>query len=351
MRTLSFLAIVAVVVLFGQNTYAQSFMYEAIQDRLSAEQTTEIGEAQGYADKAQKSTEKAEAIEKEYAKLKGTGKKSKDKKYEKKIWEAKKHNIDAEVKYAKAYTAATTVYSAFLNEAAFYLDSDKEEALRLDSEAMELMGNADNNLSKIKKDAGDKKDLGKMSSSKLSSELASSHKLMEDALEKQFRALELYTKQADKKKYDENDRRAWDEAQTINTIEGYQDYIANFSRGKYVAEARERMGKLKEAPVVDEPDDNVNHPVANAKGYVFKVQIAASRKPLSHERLAEIYPQVDKIERQFIGGKYKYRIGSYPSYKQAAAERDKVVSTASGAFVVVFDKNNKQIKVSDDMKK
>jgi hypothetical protein len=348
MRTLGILVIVTLLSLFGLRATSQTvFLYQGVEDQLSSEQLGEISTAQGFVEKAEASIKKAEGIEASYA-----DKKKKEKKYEKKIWEAKKFRIDAEVKYSRGFSGATTVYSAFINEANFYLDSDKEEAKRLDSEAIELMGTADNQLSKLKKVAGEKKALEKMSSSKLGSELASSHKLIEDALEKQFKAMELYLKQADKKKYDEKDRQAWDEAQSINTVEAYEEYVTNFSRGKNAAKAREKIEELRKEPeVVVDSSDQVNPEVAVA-GITFKVQIAASKIPLSHAKLSALYSQTDQIERQRVGGQYKYRVGNFKSYGEAAKKRDQMrVSGAPDAFIVAFDKKNTQIPVTDAMKK
>lgn len=69
------------------------------------------------------------------------------------------------------------------------------------------------------------------------------------------------------------------------------------------------------------------------KNIVFKVQIAASKRRLSKEKLHKIYPETQKIQEEiYPNGWYKYTIGSYASYEKAHAE--KLQSGVTDAFIV-----------------
>ncbi len=336
MKVLKFFVIGLVFLLFSGYTNAQTVTYSSAESLFNSEQSKVLEKAEKYIDKAEAKITKAEAIEKKYAK-----KKKKKKKYNKKTWEAKKFRIQAEKDFLKAYQDASAVYSQIIVGATYYDDNDKSEAHALNDDAVSLIEGADKKMSKYNKKIGDTKYLKKLSSSSVNSAISSARSSKESAYSKQTEALDIVLNQGRKKELDAKDNRAWSNAQNINTIASYQDYIDNFPSGKYTSKARQMIRQLQaemnKKPVVSE--------------YVFKVQIAASRSVLSKYELAGKYSNTSEIEKEYSGGFYKYRVKSFSTYSQAAAFRDQLLrSTVPDAFVVVYDKSGNQLEVSDEMK-
>jgi len=339
MKVVKFFVIGLIFLMFSGLTKAQTVTYSAAESLFNSEQAKVLEKAEKYIDKAEAKITKAEAIEKKYAK-----KKKKKKKYNKKTWEAKKFRIQAEKNYLKAYQDASAVYSQIIVGATYYDDGDKSEAHALNDDAVSLIEDADKKMSKYNKKTSDTKYLKKLSFSSLNSAISSARGNKESAYSKQTEAIDIVLNQGRKKKLDEKDNRAWTNAQNINTIASYQDYLDNFSSGKYVSRARQMIAKLK----ADQAKNN--KPQVNSN-YIFKVQIAASRSALPKYELAGKYSNTSEIEKQYSGGYYKYWVKSFPTYSQAAAFRDQLLrSTVPDAFVVVFDKSGNQLEVSDEMK-
>ena len=337
MKILKFFVIGLVFLLFSGYTNAQSVTYSNAESLFNSEQAKVLEKAEKYIDKAEAKITKAEAIEKKYAK-----KKKKKKKYNKKTWEAKKFRIQAEKDYLKAYQDASAVYSQIIVGATYYDDNDKSEVHALNDDAVSLIEGADKKMSNYNKKIGDSKYLKKLSSSSVNSAISSARGSKESAYSKQTEALDIVLNQGRKKELDENDNSAWANAQNINTIASYQDYIDNFSSGKYTSKARQMIRQLQ-------AEQDKNKPVVS--DYVFKVQIAASRSALSKYELAGKFSNTSEIEKEHSDGFYKYRVKSFSTYSQAAAFRDQLLrSSVPDAFVVVYDKDGNQLEVSYEMK-
>lgn len=338
MKFTKILLIGLIFFLFTGGVFGQDLTYSAAEGLFNDSQKSLLVKAEKYIVKGDKKIKLAEAIEKKYAK-----KKKKKKKYNKKTWEAKKFRIQAEKDYLKGYQDATTVYSELIVGADFFDDADHSESQALNNSAVSLIEDAEKKMSKLNKSVNDSKTLKKMSSSKVNSTISSARSLKEDAVDKQKEALDLVLNQGKKKEAVERDNAAWENAQSINTIEAYEDYIDAFPSGKYVSSARSMIRQLKA-----EQERN-NQPVVS--DYVFKVQIAASKTALPKYELAVKYKGTEEIEKEYVNYYYKYRVGSFPTYAQAAALRDKLLrSSAYDAFVVVFDKDGNQVEVTYDMK-
>ncbi len=337
MKVFKFFVIGLVFLLFSGYTGAQTVTYSNAESLFNAEQTKVLEKAEKYITKAESKISKAEAIEKKYAK-----KKKKKKKYNKKTWEAKKFRIQAEKDFLKAYQDASAVYSQIIVGTTYYDDNDKSEAHALNDDAVSLIEGADKKMSTYNKKIGDSKYLKKVSSSSVNSAISNARSSKESAYSKQTEALDIVLNQGRKKELDEKDNKAWSNAQNINTIASYQDYIDNFPSGKYTSKARQMIRQLQ-------AEQDKNKSVVS--DYVFKVQIAASRSALPKYELAGKYSNTSEIEKEYSDGFYKYRVKSFSTYSQAAAFRDQLLrSTVPDAFIVVYDKNGNQLEVNDEMK-
>jgi hypothetical protein len=84
--------------------------------------------------------------------------------------------------------------------------------------------------------------------------------------------------------------------------------------------------------------------VATGEGFTYKVQIAASRVPMTNELLKNIYSGPEQPEQSYSGEWYKYTIGSFSSSASAMQLRESC--QVRDAFVVaVFKGKNIIFKV------
>lgn len=335
------------IILFSGVVFGQTVTYSAAESLFDDSQKEIMDKAEKYIEMGNKKIKQAETIEDKYKKPEKKKKKKKKKKkaskFDKKTWEAKKFRIQAERDFLKGYEAAITVYSEIIVAANFYDTGDESEANALNDDAVDLIAQADKDMSRYNKMTNDKKTLKKLPSSSLKSAISKSNSKKKSAYEKQKEALDLVLAQGRKKEEKERDDRAWQNAQDINTIASYQDYIDNFSSGKYVNKARQMIRQLKA-----EEERNRTSVVSD---YIFMVQIAASKNTLGKYTLAAKYNNTNEIKRVYIDYYYKYRVGDFTNYNDAAALRDRLLrSTVPDAFIVVFDKNGNQIEVTDGMK-
>jgi hypothetical protein len=243
----------------------------------------------------------------------------------------------------QAYQDAITVYSEIVAGSDFFDTGDERKAHTLNNEAQELLTEAESKMANYNKMVNDQDALKKLSSSSLNTAINSARNLKESALDKEKEAMDIIMMQNRKKEEVMKDEAAWENAQSINTIASYQDYIDEFPRGKYVSDARQMIQKLQ--------DEERKRKEFESGNYTFKVQIAASKFILSKGKLASLYSKTSEIERVFVEGYYKYRVGNFKNYSEAAGFRDQLWRKGvPDAFVVVFDKNGNQIEVLDQMK-
>ena len=336
MKTTKFLIIVIVTIFFSGIALSQPLRYNAAESLFDDGHIKLLKNAEKFIGIAEKNIDKAAKIETEYEKFK-----AKEKKYNKKTWEAKKLRIQAEKNHLKAYQDASEAYSDIIVKTTYYDESDKREANSLNEDAADLIKKAEKKMSTYNKELMNSKGLKKMSFSRLNSAIRAARDLKESAYEKQKKALDIVLDQDRKRKLDEADEIAWQEALDINTIPGYEAYIENFSNGKYVEEARRRIRDLRALEVKDTPV---------VTDYIFKVQIAASKTQLSNYELALRYKKTSEIERVYTNRNYKYRVGKFTNYADAANFRDGFKSSCPDSFIVVFDKGGIQVEVTDSMK-
>jgi hypothetical protein len=328
---------------FSGSMFSQSLSYSAAESLLDDAQMKILKNADKFINRAEKSISDAARIEDKYEKFKV----KKKKKYDKKTAEAKKLRIEAERNYLKAYQDATEVWSKVINDATFYNDNDRNRANALNEDALDLIDQADNKMKSYNSSIMDSKALKTMPSSSVLSACNSARNFKESAFNKQKQALDLVMEQNAKKEKDEADNRAWQTAQDINTIAAYQDYINNNPDGKYVSNARQMIQMLEEEAEKDTQPD--------VGDYKFQVQIAASRTPLSTYELRARYSNTGEIDRVKVGSMFKYRVGEFYNYADAAKFRDQLTNAypykrRETPFVVVFDKSGNQIEVTDSMK-
>lgn len=113
--------------------------------------------------------------------------------------------------------------------------------------------------------------------------------------------------------------------------------------------ASDKKGKVKEAVEIADRKTTISAekttvPVTNnfAKGFVYRVQIAACRIPLGSESLENIYEGNLTILELHEDNWYKYAIGEFSSYNEARHLKEQV--NIPGAFIISY-LNGKRIQV------
>lgn len=338
MRFFNYFMILSVALIFTGKMNGQTVTYTDAESLFSDEQKKVLDKAETFIKKGDKLIKDANAID-----AKNEKKKKKEKKYEKKTWEAKKFRIDAEKNYLKAYQDAITVYSEIVASSDYFDAADERKAHSLNDAAQEALTESESKMSNYDKMAGDDGALKKLSSSSLNTAINSARNLKEDALEKEKEALDIILSQGLKREAVLKDQEAWETAQEINTIASYQNYVDEFPRGKYVSDARQMIQRLQ--------DEEKKRKEFEEGNYIFMVQIAASKVALSQGKLASIYKNTKDIQKVKAEGYFKYRVGNFKNYAEAANFRDQLWKKGvPDAFVVVFDKSGNQIEVLENMK-
>jgi hypothetical protein len=121
------------------------------------------------------------------------------------------------------------------------------------------------------------------------------------------------------------------------TSPGKQPVVTNPSDTADDEAGKVHKGVIRHArgdpPPVEATGQEMNTPVAR-KGLVFRVQIAASQKPISPGELNNIYSGPEDIVLHHEAGWYRYTIGRYPTYYQADSLRQAI--QPQEAFVVAY---------------
>lgn len=96
---------------------------------------------------------------------------------------------------------------------------------------------------------------------------------------------------------------------------------------------------MKDAKLDQEPETEVktiaSHSEANK--VEFKVQIAASRRPMKESVLQSVYSGNLPIDQHRVNGWYKYAVGSFSDYQQARTYRNGL--NVKGAFITAYQGN------------
>ncbi len=340
----SIYSILLILIMSASNLFAQKLVYEPVKNKLSEDQISTLTKSSKALDRTKSHMKKAKAIEKKYAKLK----KKKKKKYEKKIWEAKKYRITAANINLKSYADAVELYTAFLQENTFYFTDDKEKADELINTANDNINSAKDELSKFNKSTSKSFYKKKVKSSKLLNAVEAAETNQEEAYKAITQAIDIFLQQESKKQNEEAENNAWNRAKLTNSIASYQAYLSAYPTGKYAGQARAKIAKIRQQEA---------EALANKKpDYTFSVQIAASRIKISDKTLNRLVDDPSMVVETYTDDYYKYRIGSYVSYEEAY--NFKSTLTAGGnfnkrrqkPFIVAFDKDGNQVEVTDEMK-
>ena len=143
-------------------------------------------------------------------------------------------------------------------------------------------------------------------------------------------------------KYSIGDFSTFDNAEAFkNDLKTRDAFIVAYKDGEPVSPERAQKddisGPEKEKPLDEKTEPKPSETVEPAKTtseVVFKVQIAASRNPMSDNLLHNIYGGDKDINKNIVNGWHKYSIGKFPDY--GAANKLKKKTNVSGAFIAAY---------------
>jgi hypothetical protein len=143
-------------------------------------------------------------------------------------------------------------------------------------------------------------------------------------------------------KYSIGDFSTFDNAEAFkNDLKTRDAFIVAYKDGEPVSPERAQKDDITEPEKEKPPDEKTEpkplEPVEPAKTtseVVFKVQIAASRNPMSDNLLHNIYGGDKEINKNIVDGWYKYSVGQFPEYE--AANKLKKKTNVGGAFITAY---------------
>jgi len=380
---------------FSMNINAQDIFFPEIEPLLTPESKAQLEKAVNILLKARGNENNANDIERKYARLK-----KKETTWMQKTWEAKLQRIMAENNYKSAYETISSVYSDLITNGKYKSAAEKEEAISLDNEAKEKFEESNGLLEKLPEQT--KESMEQVPNSQIEETLSSAHALKLSGIGQQIIALQkIAGVKAEETISKSDDDLAWEEAKKANTIDAYYNYLNNNPRGRHMHDANELINKIeKESSTgdlavtntdngVDNPENNKDKDISistdngnksnsnknnknNANNsnksdktknkdntnksnfvptgnLVFKVQVAAAISEISDWMLNAKVPGNKKIDKVKSGIWFKYFVGEFNTYNEAADYRDELRSHAPDAFIVVFS-NGTQTSITPAMK-
>jgi len=272
---------------------------EAIKEQLSAAEVSQLSQAEEQAAKAETLLEKCASKQAEADKLKSQAAGMAKGKAKKLLKQAETietplitQKITAYNLYEKANSTTYGIYAANIKDlTASVSDKKKAAANSLTADATSSWAMAADNLKKVP--TGKKADQKQVV------------KIKEEASRKQQEAISL-------------------QIQTYAVLLGWYD-----------KPEKKQVEETGYEDIEEEPTE-----VEKTEKIIFKVQIAADVVPLSLKVLRDIYPSKEIISNEEDGGIYRYSVGYYNTYEEAAAAIKSM--GVKGAFVIAY-RNGKRV--------
>lgn len=101
-----------------------------------------------------------------------------------------------------------------------------------------------------------------------------------------------------------------------------------------------RINNIKQAIAIEKSGTEsmvVAAPSTKQERSVYHIQIAASTVNRSEYQIQGKYGITDKVTKTFIGGLYKYAVGSYTDYAEAKRKLEEIRKSVPDAFIIVSD--------------
>ncbi len=264
------------------------------------------------------------------------------KKGERKSVKAKRMRTEQALTYIKAYRVVYDVYVAKINACKYEFSSDKEEIKSLLEETYNNFKSANKIVISYK--GKKKRKLKRLEYDKLKSDFDKAKNLQVTGLENLIVAYDIYEEQGPKLKKLKDEKTAWSNAQRLNNLQAYRNYISNYPRGEYVSEAKAKIKKIE----TENEKNRKEREAAEAERkrleilknkITFQLQIVASKVPLNSKELKKYYKGTLTIKMRKEENWYKYAIGLFESYDKAKKFESK--QRIRGSFVVAYKQGAK----------
>jgi hypothetical protein len=339
MKKLTITLLILLGFVFAPNLYAQGTdLFSFMEEHLSPSEQDQLKRAKDNIAKGDKLESQIKEEDKKVQKYFS----KKKKKGEKKSVAVKELRIRQALYYEKAYALIYNVYSSKINGSSFIYEEDEAKANDMMDEALTDNAGAKRKMKAYK--SVTPKDLKKdIEYSKLKSDLQGAMSLYISSINSLIEAYSVFLDQETKKQLEEEENRVWQNAESENTIYGYQTYLSDFPNGKYASQARSRISDLEE-----EEKRKKDEASRNLKGNLeFQVQIAASKKPLPKWKIAKFYKRTNEVTTKNYDGWHKYAVGSFKKYEDAKNFVKAV--KVKGAFVVAY-LNGEKLDIKEAIK-
>jgi hypothetical protein len=313
-------------------------LFSAMAEHLTSDEKEQIDRAKdnlAKADKYEDQIKQEDSKNQKYLSKKG-------KKAEKKSVDAKVLRIKQVQFYEKGYELIYTIYSEKLGTCVFAYPEDEKKVNDLIEESTTDNASAKRKMKELK--SYNEKDLKKkVEYTKLKSDIQSAVSLYTSSIKNLIAGYQVFLDQESKKQLEEEENRVWQNAQSENSLQSYQSYLSDYPSGKYASEARTQIAALEEVQK-KKMDDERSRSIQNV---IFQVQIAASKKPLSKQKVASFYKAINDVTVKNYEGWYKYSVGSFKTYDEA--KKFVAKTRVRGAFVVAYS-NDKKVEIVESMK-
>ncbi len=288
----------------------------------SQEDQVVIQKAKSDLSKADRLYQKSQQIYNQYKPLLENRRRRKRRRGERKSIAGKITLKQAAFFYDKAYSALFTTYFNYAQNLKFQLSQNTQKAQQLLRDAERKFNLGQKMLKKMQNYT--EKELKKKIQFKTMFRDVDNGKGDElKAVQELIQIINLFNSESDQlKAMQRRDDSAWNQALSENTIDAYQQYLANFSNGRHILEAKAKIDQLRQQQQNAVDTTILDYTTTPNVDLVYRIQILSDIKPWTANKIrSKIYPSygVDgkpTFQAQ-IGGRYKYFIGEFKSYKPA----------------------------------
>ncbi len=327
MKNRIIVSVLFILVFSFPSMIAQDY-FSLMSDFSTAEEKKELEKARAYYKKGDLKNKDIAAQDKKIDKYFRKGKK----KAERKAVKVKEYRISQMKIYDKAYTDAFAVYQRILDRCDFIYQADANVANEIRDDASMIQKGANEKLVPYKNRKS--KELKGIKYTTLKNDLNAVKSEGEQAIMRLNDTYDLYVAQDAKKDTEAAEVALWTRTKNKNTVAAYDDYMAEYPKGKYVALARAKKQSLiddvarkAQAAAADAARNSQNN--SNPRvGLVYFVQIKASVTKIPLANLAKIHTPTSEIVEQKDGKWYKYLIvvdqKGHRKYTEAKALSDKL---------------------------
>ncbi len=337
----------AFILFTGYNLKAQDRgIYNVLEGKLSSTEQKQVENAKEDIGDGDRMVSAADGEYQKFAKFFNSKKKGKQKKGERKTVGAKKKLVTAARNFSGGYVVLYNLYKEKIGKYSVDIAADKQAIDDLVKSAEKDFKSGASKLKKTEKFT--EKDLKKkVKYQSLKNDVEKGAEKQKEAVEKLVDAIIIAEGQEDKKQMAiDRDKDGWSDAERLNTIAAYQNYLSNFPNGTYVTQAKAKISIL-EAEAKRIANENM-------KGADFYLQFAASPTPLSSTQVSSKLRRVDpycsyETITDIVSNDpytYKYMFGPFSDYETARTYERNLNKKEKVVFIVGY-KDDQRLNIAE----